>query len=370
MKIFIFARGSGETGHAYAVAKYFLKKNIKVKILLQQEVNLSFFNNLNIKKEINISITPTLKKLSFLINKEKPAKVILCNSKSFIRNNPNFIFKSPWPKIPTYTLDSNWLFEQSPPPWRHIYWAKKYFITLPETIFNKGLKENGGHFNIPKEILKKIIPVGLIPSYDKLNKNRILKVRKKLNIKENEKLIFCYFSGCGAAGKFWVLENLIKSLKHLANSKIKIKVIAVGLLEKNNNLPNLPFLHYIPPQKLNFETFFEILASSDLVFQHQGLTTISQAISSQVPIIANVSLKSSPSYFALHRYEVEPFVRLGLCRLMYKTTSIKIIQKNIFELLMNKQKREEMIENQKKVYQKGEEELFKILFDNKKNADL
>lgn len=367
MKIFIFARGPGESSHAYAVTKYFLKKNIKVKVCLQQKVNLSFFNNINIKKKIDVSITPTLKKLSSLINKEKPDKVILCSSKSFIHDNQNFIFESPWPKISTYTLDSNWLFEQSPLPSKYIRWAKKYFISMPETIFKKGLKKNGGHFNIPKETLKKIICVGLIPSYNKLNKNRILKIRKNLHTKENEKLIFCYFSGRGAGEKFWVLEKLIKASKQIFNSKIKIKVIAVGQLEKNNHLSNSSMIHYINPSKLNFETFYEILASSDLIFQHQGLATLSQAISAQVPVIANVCLKSTLPYFALHRYEVEPFARLGVCLLFHKTTSIKIVQKNIFDLLFNKQKKEEMIENQKKVYQKGEKKLFEVLFNNKKN---
>lgn len=357
MKVLIFAKGPGESSHAYAIAKYLIKNKLKVIIALRQKVNLEFFHQLIDK---NIFVTSTLNELTQLITSQKPYKVILCNSKPFIKDR-TFILHSPWPSIETYTVDSNWLFEESS-IFPYIKWAKKYLITMPKEVFELGLKKNKGHFNIPQKILKKIIPIGFIPSFKKSKKD-ITPLLKELNINiyKNEKTIFCYFSGSGAGGKFWVLKNLIKALEPINFKKAKIKILSVGNIKDNPDLPKFPWLIHLPNDKLNFEKFFQILSHSDLVFQHQGLATLSQAISSETPVICNVYLKSSKNYFGLHKYEVEPFARLNLCRLLYKTSPVQTIRKNILELLFNPKERAKMINSQKRIYSSGEKKLLESI---------
>ncbi len=357
MKFLIFTKGPGETSQGYALTKYFLSRKHQIFIGLQQKVNISFFSTL--KQSLKISFTPDPLSLTKLVKKIKPDGVILCNSKTF--NKTNFIEKSPWPDIPTFSLDSNWLFNLDSPIFKFVKWAEKYFINFHPQIFNLGLKKNNGYFNISPQILDKIEIIGLIPSYNKPTKQQIRKTRKKLGVSDSEKLIFCYFSGYGAGAKPWVLDNLIPVVKQLNKEKKQIKVVCIGNPNSLKQLPNEEWFSMIEKKRVNIESFFQTLASSDLVFQHQGLGTLEQAISAQIPTIANVNKQNNPYYPRLHEEEIKPFAKLNLCRLLFKSTDTEIIKKNIQDLLNNQTEIKKMKDAQKKYYSKGEENLLKTI---------
>lgn len=350
LKILFVCRGPGETGQARALGKFLAKKGAKIVFCLHQEKNLFFLEK---DKEFKVFLTPKPENLKKIVEKEKPKILFLFNSKMW---DDNFKKECPF-KRPDFVFcaDSNWLFNNKKyPDYKYVEWADKYFILFPQKIFELGQKGRGGMFEIEKEIKEKIIPVGFVPSYQPVSKEKREKIRKKLGIKKNEKFIFSYFSGWGAGHRVWAFENMIKAIDFLIKKGRKIKALYVGPLE---NLTEIKRPWLILKEKMSAKDFFLILNSSDLVFMHQGMVTLAQAISCQIPVISNVSIlkKELPK---LHFGEVSPFKRAGVCEMFSKTTKIEKIAKKIEELLYKRKEREKMKKRQKEIFEAGEEKIF------------
>lgn len=342
--------GPGETSHAYALARHFLTNGHHPVLALGQEIVYDFFKS--IKPSPKVVFTSNPDQLKAAVKKIKPDVVVLCNSKTF--NKTPFIKSHPWPQVPTFTLDSNWLFDLKVPVYPFINWADKYFICLPAKVFELGFKKNGGYFEISPEMEEKIEVVGLIPSYKKPSQKEISAMRKRLGVANEEKLIFCYTSGYGAGSRSWVFDKLSLIIKKFINEGRKIKVVGIGRALNVEDKSKFPWLNLIEKGSINLDSFYLILASVDLVFQHQGLATLAQAISARVPVIANVATKENHFYPELHDGEVNPFARLDLCKLFHKSTPEKIIKKAIEDLLYKKEEIVKMQKAQSKAYNKGE----------------
>lgn len=355
IKFLFLARGPGETGQARALAKYISKKGAEILFCLLQEKNLFFLKE---DKNFKIFLTENSQKLKKVLKKEKPDVLLIFNSKTW---GGNFLEKPSFkkPKL-TLCFDSNWLFnDKKYPNFSYLKWVDEYFVLFPKKIFDLGLKENGGDFEIKKNVLEKIIPVGFIPSYKKPPQKQVKKIRKFYNFKKGERFIFSYFSGWGAGHRTWALENFVRAVDKLIKKKRKIKAIYVGPME-GLNLAKIKRNWLILKEKLSAKDFFLTLASSDLVFQHQGMVTLAQAISCQIPVICNVSiLKEEIS--RLHFWEVRPFQKTGVCEIFSKSTPIIKISKKIEELLFNRESRKKMIKNQKIIFEDGEKRAFEII---------
>jgi hypothetical protein len=353
LKFLFLARGPGETGQARALAKFLARKKAKIFFCLVQRKNYFFLKD---DKEFKIFITPEPKDLRKIVEKEKPHFLFLFNSKTW---GGKFLEKPPFKKPEfVFCFDSNWLFNSKKYPlYDFVKWADKYFILFPQKIFELGLKENGGNFKIEEKIKEKIKPIGFIPSYSPIKKTKIKKIKEKLGIKK-EKFIFSYFSGWGAGHRIWAFQNFIKALNLLVKKR-KIKAIYVGPTD-NLNQKYLKRDWLIMKEKFSTKEFFFTLASSDLIFMHQGMVTLAQGISCQIPIICNVSILKE-ELPKLHFWEVVPFKRAGVCEMFTKTTKIKKIAKRIDELLFNKKERMKMIKKQREIFERGEERFFEEL---------
>lgn len=357
--ILIFGMYSGEISQAYAIAKYFSRKGSNVSLALATKDNLSYFAKDKIL--FPIYFTPKFNDVCRLVAGKNFTKIVFCNSKSF-KKEPGFrmIQKSPLPKTHVYCVDSNWLFNNRSIRYPFLTWADKYFINLPADIFRLGLYQNGGYFSIPQKTLEKIVPIGFIPSYKKITHERRIAIRKKLSVNFDQKLIFCYFSGKGAASRIWLFYNLLLALKKLNNDGF-IKVVYVGdVTQLDSQLVKqhswLRALHV-----LNLDQFYETLSSSDLIFQHQGLSTLAQGIAAQIPIIANVGIYPHTEYPGLHPAEIMPFVKLRLCKMFYRYSRLSDISDAIYDLLYNKREIQKMTAAQSLYNASGEEQLFQAI---------
>lgn len=351
VKFLFVARGPGETGQARALAKFLSKRKAEIIFCLHQEKNLFFLED---DKEFKVFLTPKPENLKEIVEKEKPKFLLLFNSKmwggEFLKNPP---FKRP---DFVFCFDSNWLFNSKKyPNYDYLKWADKYFILFPEKIFKLGLKEFGGNFQIEKKVKEKILPIGFIPSYFPPKKEGKEKIKKNLGIKKEEKFIFSYFSGWGAGHRIWAFENFVRAVDTLIKKK-KIKAIYIGPKE-NLSEKFLKRDWLIIKEKVSAKEYFSILSASDLIFMHQGMVTLAQAISCQIPVICNVSILKK-ELLKLHFWEVLPFKRAGICEMFSKSTKIEKIAKKIEELLFNKKEREKMIKKQKEIFEKGEERFF------------
>ena len=351
----IYAMASGETSQAYAVIRELQKQSIKSLFVLGKPIGDTF---LGADKDLSVKLAPTTNELKNIVEREKPKKIVFFNSKSF-RREIDFIFHKPsfLEGIPCSTLDSNWLFENSQ-LYPSIRWADQYYVNFPKALFQKGLKENGGYFSIMPSVQAKIQPVGFIPSYQRIEKEEIETIRGTLGITPEQKLIFCYFSGYGATARYWVFQNLIAALDILNDPTIRvvysgdISTIPPELLER-------PYL--LSQKDFTIDGFFKILSASNLIFQHQGLATMAQGIAAQVPIIANVASYPDEEMPYLHRGEIEPFEKLGLCRMHERDTSITAIAETIKKCLYDTQTISEILNSQIDLYSSGEKTLIHAL---------
>jgi len=225
-------------------------------------------------------------------------------------------------------------------------------LNLPKKVFRFGQKEFGGHYRISHEMLKKIKVVGMIPSYKSLPARVRSPIRRKY-AKPGEKLIFLYAS-VGGLIKPEVFGTLMEAVETLRGQGRRIRIVHAG----DYGLPRrvkrrYPWLTYAGP--VTTDEFYAILASSDLVFQHQGLGTLAQAISAGVPAIANVKdVRDERSPWHAHAWEVEPFARAGACMFFSFSDPIKKIITAIESLLYDEKKGQRMRQDQKAIYSAGE----------------
>jgi len=353
-RFFIATMGPGEIGQGMAFAQYALSRGNLVTLSVPHAGYLPLirlrhprFSSLIIKDSTALKKTLNSKKVDILV---------LCNSKIFTRND-NFHKHPPEPKLPSLSIDSNWLFGPS-----SLYpsnpWVDRYCLNLPESIFQMGLKKNGGHYRIPKGILKKISVVGLIPSYHPLSSQEKNKIRTHYGVHKNEKLIFLYTS-IGYLIKPVVFLKAYAVAKKLRAKGKKVKVIYFG--DPPPASLNTKDRHwFLTLPHTNTEHFSKVLASSDLVFQHQGLSTLEQAIGAQVPVIANVK---DPKYEKhpkrhMHAWEVGPFAKYGACAMFFFDDSSDAIANYAEDILFNKKRREAMRRKQRALYEKGEEKVY------------
>lgn len=359
LKFLFVGRGPGEVSQARALAKYIAEKGGKIIFAVHQKSNL-FFLSEDKSKNFKIFLTENPDSLKKLVESENPDVLLLFNSKmwgNLFHNNPGF----KKPKL-SLCVDSNWLFNNKKyfPNFQAIQWVDHYLVLFSKKIFELGLKKYKGDFTIPQEFLKRIIPVGFIPSYQKPKKKDLLEIRKKMGIKNDEKFIFSYFSGLGAGHRIFAFENLISAVDKLVEKGRKIKVLYIGpTADLAQNKLERKWL--IKREKLEASEYFLTLASADLVFQHQGMVTLSQAISVQVPVIANVHILKGKPIPYLHFFEVRPFFKAGACQMFSKTTPLSKIGKITEQLLYDKEIRKKMRIAQKAIFEKGEEKAYKII---------
>ncbi|MCX6764498.1 MAG: hypothetical protein NTU58_02200 [Candidatus Nealsonbacteria bacterium] len=358
IKFLFVSMGPGETSQARALAKFIFKKGGKIIFALHQKINFHFLEK--DKNNFEIFLTESPSKLNLLIKTKRPDVLLFFNSKTWGRHQ-EFQQIPPSPKPLTLCVDSNWLFNDKKYPFfNFIKWADNYLINIPEKIFNFGLKENGGNFVISSQTKNKIKIVGLIPYYRKISFKERLNIRKKYKIKGNEKFIFSYFSGFGAGHRIWAFDNLLKATEKIIKKGLKIKLLYLGPTD-NINPEKLKKDWIILKNSLSSDEFYSVLASCDLIFQHQGLATLSQAISAQIPVIANVARQPKASLPKIHFWEVEPFKKAGVCSLLSKSTPIDKIAKEIIKLLYDSLAIKKMREVQKKYCVPGEIEAYKII---------
>lgn len=358
IKYLILTRGPGETSQARALGKYLVKKKGEVIFCLKEEKNLFFFEK---DKEFRIFLTKEPGQFLKVANKEKPSVLLIFNSKIW-SSCPEFLERPAFRNsLISLSLDSNWLFNKKKyPAYPPLSWADKYLVLFPKDIFELGLKENGGNFEIPQATLEKIVPVGFIPSFQKPSQKTRLKIRERYGIKRGEKLIFAYFSGFGAGHRVWAFNNLVSAVDRLRKKDYKIKTLLVSPRQDLDE-KKLKKDWLLVKENLGAKEYFETLAAADLIFQHQGLATLAQGIAAQVPIIANVGLLKEEKVPRIHFWEVQPFAKAGACFLFWKTAPIKEISQKITELLYNREVIKKMRVSQKAIFEKGEEKVFRIL---------
>jgi hypothetical protein len=210
----------------------------------------------------------------------------------------------------------------------------------------------------------RIEPIGFIPSYQKPDELVKGRIRQALSIQPHEKLIFCYVSGHGAGTRNFVLDMLVPVVHRLREKGRAIKVFVtgnLGLLKKRSSY-QVDWL--LLPRQAVIEDFYAHVASVDLVFMHHGLATIAQAISAQVPVVANIALR--PIDFSLQSEvgEIIPLHQAGLCELLYSHFDLCKVQDTVESLLYDDPKIRKMQQMQKKYYSNGEQHLYRSIMED------
>lgn len=356
MKIFIAAMGPGEIGQGIAFAQYALRKGADVTFAIMDKkkspmVNLGAarFNVLLLKKNS--------KSLNNAVFESKPDVLLLCNSKIFSADGfyPDY---PPLPKPLTISIDSNWLFGPDS-PYKSLPWIDKYCVNIPKKVFKLGLKKYGGHYTIPAKALKKIKIVGLLPSYSKIPTSSIRKIRNKYGVLRNEKLVFLYASTAShnASVLSQFLKKAIDVVRILRKKGHEIKIINVSEIPKN--ILKIKEKWILNLNHVDAREFYKILASSDLVFQHQGLSTLAQAIGANIPVISNVrNLKDEESHYHAHAWEIMPFAKSGACSVFHFSASSLMLATEMKKLLYDDKSISKMKKKQALLYESGEKNVF------------
>jgi len=331
-KFLIITMGPGETSQGAALGKFIISAGHKVTFGILLEENLHFLKNFNSQK----IILKNGEGIKREVSSGNYDIAVFCNSKMY-GVDQSFQKDPPKNKPLCVSLDSNWLFNQ-PERFPFISWLDRIYLNFPKDVYSYGLIEKGGAYVIPENVKNIITTVGLIPSYSPLSETKREKVRKKLGVTKKQKLIFTYI-GSGVTFHDDYFSRFIKIIDSIHKKHPEIRVLYLSGEE--------PKKSWLIPSggHVDSRIFYEYLASSDLVFQHQGLGTLEQAISANIPIISNVSPIKPDEKVHAHAWEVKPFERAGLCKMHFYNDSIVEVDKSVNDLLYAGQ-RDEMIKSQ------------------------
>lgn len=345
MRLLIITMGPGETSQAVAFGRFASESGHNVDYGTLLEENLAFLNGLDGSKKLLDAPSKVINELA----NDNCDVAVFCNSKMF-QQFPEFQNVVPPKKPYCCSIDSNWLFR---PEDKYIKWLDKYFINLPEKVFEFGKVENGGHYKIQEDVKNKIDVVGMIPSYKPLSEEKKLQIRSKIGIKSDQKMIFTYI-GSGATYRKEFCEKFVSITKSI-KEKFGDQVILLNIGPDSKNNWFMPIAQPVDSGK-----FYELLASSDLVFQHQGLGTLEQAISAGLPVITNVA-KIEGNVSHARAWEVEPFEKTGACKVCYFNDSVEEILSQVNKLLFVDTEITKMKQFQKAINTQGERNLLNQL---------
>lgn len=342
MKLLIITMGPGETSQGAALGRQAIRDKHDVTFGVILESNLHFLDGFTGNDKLLLSNGDKIKRE---IKSGGYDAVVFCNSKT-LGKDKEFQTVPPKTKPLVVSLDSNWLFNQ-PEQFPYISWLDKIYLNFPQDVYENGLNGGGGQYSIPSNISKKILPIGLIPSYRPLEEPEKTEVRNRLGIQSGQKLVFTYIGSSVTYRKDFYQKYLLV-FDALYDQFPEIRVVFLS-----GDEPDRPWIIKTGGQASS-DNFYKFLASADLVFQHQGLGTLEQAISAQVPVIANVSRPVKHETTHTHAWEVEPFVRAGLCKIHFYDDPEKEIIDSI-GLLLTPNSRLDMVDAQKAHYSVGEQ---------------
>ncbi|MFQ5568607.1 MAG: hypothetical protein ACE5G0_02965 [Rhodothermales bacterium] len=348
MRFLIISMGPGETAQGAAFARYALAAGHDVSMGVLVPETLRFIDDLDAPKSVIRTGTEARNE----IERGGFDVVVFISSKAF-KSDPDFQNTPPKNRPLACSLDSNWLFDH--PRWFPcIQWLDTIFLNFPPRIYRYGLKEHGGFYQIPAHLKPRLMPVGLVPSYPPLEARTRAEIRHRLGVQDHHALIFSYF-GFSMTYHADFYGRYLRVMEALdAESGGRLRVIHFG-----HERPQAPWL--VPVERtVGSRRYFDLLASSDLVFQHQGLGTLQQAMSAHVPAVVNVP---PPRRGVRHTLaaEVEPFARAGVCTRHFFDDPLDQVLDSMRTLLFSPESRAAMVREQKNHYSVGEKTMLQAI---------
>ncbi len=349
-RFFIYGMGPGETAQGAGLARHALAAGHQVTMAVRVPQTLAFLDTLACPKTVlrhSAAVRAEIEQGGYDV-------VVFCNSKAF-GEDPDFQNTPPSPRPFTCSLDSNWLFNH--PTWYpHIQWLDSIFLTFPHRIFQYGLREGGGHYEIPAPLHAKIEPVGFIPSRAPLDPATRAGIRHDLGLRDHHRLIFSYF-GRGATYQRRFFPRYVEIMDACYRAcEGTLRVIHFG-----DEQPQAPWV-LCAEDDLDRSRFYTWLAASDLVFQHHGLSTLMQAVAAQTPVIANIH-RPRPGCRHAHAWELGPFEKAGVCALHFFDEPLDRLVDSMRGLLFPSPRRTAMIEAQQRHFVAGEGQALKAILD-------
>ena len=342
MKIFFLVRGLGEYAQAYPVALSLLKRKERVLIF----TDYPFVYEIACADDFEVFLIEDPQKMKEKIEDLEGEALFLCNS------HTTYKFKLSRPKKikKIFSLDSNWLFNNQLYPIKTYPWIDCCYVVFPKRYFLANLKENGGHFVIDSFFKKKIKTLGFLPVGRKLSLEEKKQVREKYQA-EDKKLITYYQS----SPKIFKDDRFLPFKLRLVED---LKKILTEIKEQYQT--SIVFINLVSEaEKIGInktERFNELISSSDLMIMHQGYGTLPKLFHNQVPIISFTERPENNLFGAY--FELLPAIKFGILKhFFYNYYPKETLKKTIIELLFDKQKINQIKENQKNIFENGEKKI-------------
>lgn len=348
-KILLVCNGSAETAQAAAFSQYLIQQKHSPIFGLLKKDHAHYLASPNEETPVDMGLIDSPESYKALLASEAPDFVYLFNSQLFT-NDLSFL-ENPAHNVKTFCVDTGWsLYGEGS---RRVTWADKNFNVLPREIFESNLEANGGHYPIEKTAYSNTEFVGLLPSYTPPPAAQKKLIRKALQVTGDKKLIFMYFGGPSSTA--FLQEHLQQIVKRLKDENIKASLMIAGASSEAQRKDNIVLL---PP--LDSRSFYEFLSCADLVLQHQGLTSLAQCISAEVPVICNTPNTRRDSNREPASWRVDPFFKQGSCERFEYKNFLSLGLDSLMDFFEFQNKVDEMKEAQRKLKAEGEKNLFDL----------
>jgi len=356
MKILFVVKGLGEYSQAQPIAKIFQKNNEQISFITEDK----FVKEIIINDRFDLIEYST--NINSLLKEIKADALFLCNSHTtniYQLERPKNIKK-------IFSLDSNWLFNNKKyldlglKKFYTYEWIDHMYVVFPKSIFEANLKENKGYYDIDKFFKNKIYCPGFIPSGETYSDIQKRSIKNKFNIRDDVKVISVYFGNHQFHSD--VYNQAVKDIEH------KIGTI-INELHSNNSIIDYQMIklngNHIDLNIKDSISFDEEIAISDLVIMHYGYGTLPKIFHKQIPVISLIP-KVNNDYHT-NFYELSPCIRKNALKyLIFDEFNIRELKELILSMIFDKNLIENIKINQKKLFEKGEDNLIKHFYQSYK----
>ncbi len=350
MKILLLVKGLGEYSQAQAVAKQLAKQGEEITFL----ANNKFLFDVIRADLSNLHTFETEEELRSFLMATSADALFLCNSHTTMTYN---LSRSPHIKK-VFSLDSNWLFNNEiyPDYFQTYPWIDTCYVVFPQTFFESNLSSNGGYFDISSYFLKKIITPGFVPVGDKLTDDQKQDCKKKLGVKDSEKLILIYF------GTNHFLPQSFIDLGSLAYNTVCEIIENISQKHKTSiKTINLTTENKIYLKNNTTQDYNTLVSSADLMIMHHGYGTLPKLLHNTVPVISFTEHPIPKKIISFH--ELMPLIKADAVKhFFFDGFDRTLLHGQIEDLLFDSKSIQDMISNQQKIFINGEDALLKHFY--------
>jgi hypothetical protein len=187
--VVFLVRGVGECAQAAALGSEFVRRGVSCRFLIERRPGVGqALRSLEGQRKSDIEHLTEPTDFLQRVNALRPRVLFLVSSHTTFQ----LLQSCPSPKPFVASIETNWLL--NPQRYRFPFreWIDRFFLVMPEAVYQRGLIEHGGFYRVAPDCVPRITTPGFVPSGTLHSEDEKCATRRELGVAPDERLVFAY----------------------------------------------------------------------------------------------------------------------------------------------------------------------------------